>query len=60
MILQTKFWFRADAVISAQSKDDAWRRISQLATMEADQGHRTPGAFLAGEMSMEQNGHHLI
>jgi hypothetical protein len=60
MILQTKFWFRADAVISAQSKDDAWRQIAQLATMEAERGYRVPGAFLAGGMSMEQNGHHLI
>ena len=59
MILQTKFWFRADAVVSAQSKQDAWRQIAQLATMEAEQGYRAPGAFLAGGMSMEQDGHHL-
>ena len=59
MILQTKFWFRADAVISAQSKEDAWRQIAQLATTEAERGYRAPGAFLAGGMSLEQNGHHL-
>ena len=59
MILQTKFWFRADAVISAPSQADAWRQLAKLATLEAEQGHRSPGAFLAGGMSMEQNGHHL-
>ena len=59
MILQTKFWFRADAVISAQSKADAWRQVAQLATMEAEGSYRAPGAFLAGGMSLEQNGHHL-
>ena len=60
MILQAKYWFRADAVISAQSKEGAWRQIAQLATMEAEQGYRTPGAFLAGGMSVEQDGHHLV
>ena len=59
MILRTKFWFRADAVISAQSKQDAWGQIAQLATMESEQHYHAPGAFLAGGMSMEQNGHHL-
>ena len=59
MILQTKFWFRADAVISAQSKHDAWRQIAQIATHEAE-GSQPTGAFLAGGMSIQQNGNHLI
>ena len=36
MILQPKFWFRADAVVSAQSKHDAWQQIAQIATHEAE------------------------
>jgi hypothetical protein len=59
MILQAKFWFRADAVVSAQSKEDGWRQIAQLATIEAEHGYRAPGAFLAGGMSLEHDGHHL-
>ena len=58
MILQTKFWFRADAVVSAQSKHDAWQQIAQIATHEAE-GSQPAGAFLAGGMSIQQNGHHL-
>ena len=59
MILQAKFWFRADAVVSAQSKQDAWRQIAQIATHEAE-GSQPSGAFLAGGMSMQQNGNHLV
>src|ERR1700704_5682168 len=59
MILHTKFWFRADAVVSAQSKHDAWRQIAQIATQEAE-GSQPAGAFLAGEMSMQQNGTHWV
>ncbi len=59
MILQAKFWFRADAVVSAQSKHDAWRQISQIATHEAE-GSQPSGGFLAGGMSMQQNGDHLV
>ena len=58
MILQTKFWFRADAVVSAQSKHDAWRQVAQIAGHEAE-GSQPAGAFLAGGMSLEQNGNHL-
>jgi hypothetical protein len=58
MAFQTKFWFKADAVISAQLKADAWRRIAQLANNEAE-GHPTPTGFLAGGMSVEANGQHL-
>ena len=58
MILQTKFWFRADAVVSAQSKPHAWQQIAQIASHEAE-GSQPTGAFLAGGMSMQQNGHHL-
>jgi hypothetical protein len=58
MPFQTKFWFRADAVISAESKADAWRRIAQLANNDAD-GHPTPAGFLAGGMSVEADGQHL-
>ena len=58
MILRTKFWFRADAVVSAQSKHDAWRQIAQIATQEAE-GSQPTGGFLAGGMSMQQNGNHL-
>jgi hypothetical protein len=58
MTFQTKFWFKADAVISAESKADAWRRVAQMATNDAE-GHPTPAGFLAGGMSMEQNGRHL-
>src|SRR5258707_401185 len=43
MILRTKFWFRADAVVSAQSKQDAWRQIAQIATHEAKGSQRTGG-----------------
>ena len=59
MTLQTKFWFRADAVMSASSKEEAWQKLSKLALIEAEQGHRSTNAFLAGDMSMQQNGHHL-
>ena len=59
MILQTKFWFRADAVVSAQSKHDAWLQIAHIATHEAD-GSQPSGAFLAGGMSIQQNGNHLV
>ena len=59
MILQAKFWFRADAVVSAQSKHDAWLQIAQIATHEAD-GSQPSGAFLAGGMSIQQNGNHLV
>jgi hypothetical protein len=58
MLLQTKFLFKADAVISAESKADAWRRIAQLANNAAD-GHPDLGAFLSGGMSMEPDGQHL-
>jgi hypothetical protein len=55
---QTKFWFKADAVISADSKADAWRRVAQLAAHDAE-GDPTTGGFLSGGMSMQQNGKHL-
>jgi hypothetical protein len=58
MTFQTKFWFKADAVISAASKADAWRRVAQLANNDAE-GHPAPGGFLAGGMSIESNGQHL-
>ena len=58
MLLQTKFWFKADAVVSAEAKADAWRRIAQLANNAAD-GHPDPGAFLSGGMALEANGQHL-
>jgi hypothetical protein len=58
MTFQTKFWFKADAVASAESKTDAWRRIAQLAANAAE-GHPTRAGFLAGEMSVEPNGQHL-
>jgi len=58
MILQTKYWFRADAVVSAESTHDAWRQIAQIAGHEAE-GSQLTGAFLAGGMSIQQNGHHL-
>ncbi len=58
MLLQTKFWFKADAVISAESKADAWRRIAQFGKNAAD-GHPDLGAFLAGGMSMQPDGQHL-
>jgi hypothetical protein len=58
MTFHTKFWFKADAVISAESKADAWRRVAQLATNAAE-GHPTRAGFLAGEMSVEPNGQHL-
>ena len=59
MILQAKFWFRADAVVSAQSKHDAWQQIAQIAAHEAE-GSQPTGGFLAGGMSMQQNGDHLV
>jgi len=59
MILQTKFWFRADAVISAPSKHDAWLQIAQIAAHEAEDS-QPPGAFLAGGWSVQQNGNHLV
>jgi hypothetical protein len=59
MTFQTKFWFKADAVISADSKAHAWRRVAQLATHDAE-GHPTIGGFVSGGMSIEQNGKHLI
>ena len=58
-MFQTKFWFKADAVVSAESKADAWRRVAQLATHNAE-GNSTLGGFVSGGMSMEQNGKHLI
>ena len=59
MTFQTKFWFKADAVISADSKAGAWRRVAQMAAHDAE-GHPTAAGFLSGGMSMEQNGKHLI
>jgi hypothetical protein len=58
-MFQTKFWFKADAVVSAESKADAWRRVAQLAAHDAE-GHSSIGGFVSGGMSMQQNGKHLI
>jgi hypothetical protein len=58
MTFHTKFWFKADAVISAESKADAWRRVALLASNDAD-GYPAPGGFLSGGMFIEQIGKHL-
>jgi len=55
----TKFWFKADAVVSAESKADAWRLVAELASHNAE-GYSTLGGFVSGGMSIEQNGKHLI
>jgi hypothetical protein len=59
MTFHTKFWFKADAVISAESRTEAWLRVAQVSSNEAD-GHQGAGAFLSGGMSMVQNGQHLV
>lgn len=55
----TKFWFKADAVISAESISDAWKRVSQVAE-NLSEGQSAIGAFHSGGMSVVPDGQHLV
>jgi hypothetical protein len=55
----TKFWFKADAVVSAESSSEAWKRVAQIAT-NLSEGHHGVGVFHSGGMSMVPDGQHLV